>query len=258
MINSNEILINADDFGLSKEVNNAIVYCFQKKLIDRTTLLVNMPFTCEAVEMSKKNNFSNKVGLHLNLVEGLPLTEDIKDTPLCDSNGLFNGGLFFNKIKNKLFIVNKIKLAIKKEIEAQIKRFINFGFDIKHIDSHMHSHNNLSVLLILLDLCYKYGFTSIRLARNIPRNQLSYTKILYKEIINIIIKKYNKKHNVEYLYFGGQDDITYILQNDIIIFNKKQNKYIELMIHPEMINGQLKDAYNKEGIEYWKKEYIIY
>ena len=51
--------------------------------------MVNMPYVDEAVRISKDNGFSDKVGLHLNLVEGRPLTENIRDTVLCDENGMF-------------------------------------------------------------------------------------------------------------------------------------------------------------------------
>lgn len=49
-----KIIINADDFGISHEVNHAVVYCFKNKMINQTTLLVNMDFTMEAVSLAKR------------------------------------------------------------------------------------------------------------------------------------------------------------------------------------------------------------
>ena len=37
------MVINADDFGYSESVNKAISDCFEKGLINRTTIMVNMP-----------------------------------------------------------------------------------------------------------------------------------------------------------------------------------------------------------------------
>ena len=38
------VIVNADDFGISEEVNNAIKLAFERGLIQRTTLMVNMPY----------------------------------------------------------------------------------------------------------------------------------------------------------------------------------------------------------------------
>ena len=116
MIKKN-ILINADDFGISHTVNKAVVYCFANNLINRTTLMVNMDFCDEAVELSIKNNFSQSVGLHLNLVEGTPLTDDIKQTAFCSANGRFSKE-FFKNPRNRFYLSKKIKQSLKKEIEA--------------------------------------------------------------------------------------------------------------------------------------------
>ena len=40
----NNIIINADDFGLNHEVNVAIIELLKSGRIDRTTVMVNMPF----------------------------------------------------------------------------------------------------------------------------------------------------------------------------------------------------------------------
>ena len=50
----NRLIVNADDFGISHEVNEAISLCFMKGYINQTTIMVNMPFFCEAIEMAKK------------------------------------------------------------------------------------------------------------------------------------------------------------------------------------------------------------
>ena len=51
-------IINADDFGLSQEVNSAVVQCFRDGTIDRTTLLVNMPQTDAACSNRSAMGFS--------------------------------------------------------------------------------------------------------------------------------------------------------------------------------------------------------
>ena len=81
------IIVNADDFGSSIEANEGIAVSFQQQLIDRTTLMVNMPSASEAVKLASELGFTDRIGLHLNLTEGVPLTESIKDTILTDNSG---------------------------------------------------------------------------------------------------------------------------------------------------------------------------
>ena len=45
------LIINADDFGKNQNVNKAITECFNKGLINQTTVMVNMPGIYEAVEL---------------------------------------------------------------------------------------------------------------------------------------------------------------------------------------------------------------
>ena len=51
---SYKLIINADDFGISSSVNRAIVYAFSNNMITNTTLMVNMPYADEAVELEGK------------------------------------------------------------------------------------------------------------------------------------------------------------------------------------------------------------
>ena len=85
------LIRNADDFGKSESVNRAIMTCFEKGFVDRTTLMVNMDAAESAVSLAKSAGFADRVGIHLNLTEGMPLTAPIRSNPLlCDANGRFH------------------------------------------------------------------------------------------------------------------------------------------------------------------------
>ena len=52
--------------------------------------MVNMPYADEAVARAKNAGYGDKVGLHLNLTEGEPLTDSIKKyKSICDEFGSF-------------------------------------------------------------------------------------------------------------------------------------------------------------------------
>ncbi len=235
-----KIIINADDFGISRTVNAAICKCFQEKIIDRTTLMVNMPYTDEAVELARQNGFSDKVGLHFNIIEGLPLSKLCESTLLCDSNGYFTGS-FHRNLLTRLWIGKKIKKAIIAEAEAQIEKYIAYGFQLMHIDSHQHVHTDLSVYKAIKPLFVKYGFKSIRVSRNIPPTEISILKKVYKSYLN------NSIQNI--IYSSG--DIIWTkeymgsLEDFIRLSKEKYNDgNYEIMIHPILTgSGVLTDNF---------------
>ena len=79
------IIVNADDFGRDEESTRAILECFRRGYINQTTLMVNMPCAEKAVVLAREAGFADKIGLHLNLTQGMPLTESIKRfSEMCD------------------------------------------------------------------------------------------------------------------------------------------------------------------------------
>ena len=250
-----ELLINADDFGISLPVNRAISYCFEKKLIQRTTLMVNMPHTEDAVEIAYCKGFEGKVGLHLNLVEGIPLTNAIRHTIFCDDNGYFNGNLFRSK-KNMLLLSLRVREALSEEIEAQILKYKQYGFTLMHIDSHHHFHTYPSIFFALYPLLSKYNFMTIRLSRNIPQSDIKGFKLLYKKMLNKKMLSFNenaqKATQANITKFGSQKDVEKELTQ-----HKKIKGFIEVEVHPSMLNGVLIDLYNPLNIEEWLNKYDI-
>ena len=250
-----ELLINADDFGISLPVNRAISYCFQNKLIQRTTLMVNMPYTEDAVEIAYCKGFEEKVGLHLNLFEGIPLTDAIRHTIFCADNGNFKG-IVFRSIKDKLLLSQRVKKAISEEMEAQILKYKQYGFSLMHIDSHHHFHTIPSIFFELYPLLCKYEFKTIRLSRNIPHSEIKGFKRLYKDVLNKKILSFNESTQRAtqacVTKFGSQNDVE-----KEFLQNKKVKGLIEMEIHPSLSGGVLIDLYNPTNIAEWLKRYNI-
>lgn len=69
-----QLIINADDFGLSPGVNQGIVEAYQAGGISNTTLMVNMPGFTDAVRLASLHPEMG-VGLHFNLTYGRPVSD---------------------------------------------------------------------------------------------------------------------------------------------------------------------------------------
>lgn len=228
------LIINADDFGKNSEVNKAITECFNKRIINRTTIMTNMPYAVEGYELASKNGFVEKVGIHLNITEGTPLSDSIKLNPyFCDEDGNFNAA-FYHNTKQRLFMDDKSIADIEKELRAQLEFYKELGFTLNHLDSHHHAHTNFPVYKALKRLSSDYKFASIRLSRNLYKDG-SVLKNTYKKIYNGLIKKICDNTSD---YFGSFTDAAtyFIFPNDINSGNNFsdfcKNNDLEIMVHP--------------------------
>ena len=221
------LIRNADDFGKSEAVNRAIQTCFQKGYIDRTTLMVNMPDAAQAVEIAKKEGFLDRVGIHLNLTEGMPLTQPIRSNPLlCDANGRLHAA-FRQTTKYRLYMDQLSKEQIFTELDAQLKQYEDWGLTLFHVDSHHHVHTDLPIFSVLKKLAKKYRFSSVRLTRNLYRGGNVFTRV-YKGWYNRSVS--GLCGSVSDL-FGSFDDLRgYGSEDDNRILCA--GKEVEIMLHP--------------------------
>lgn len=210
-----KVIINADDFGKNVETNEAIAFCFENKLITNTTILVNSDFFDNAVSTAKNKNFFGEVGLHLNFLDGKPLTKEIKKySDFCDSEGNFNSK--FMKRKFTFFVSRKKKKAISLECEAQVKKYLDAGFTLMHFDSHGHAHTRLFIWNSIKKVMKNYNFISCRTSVYNPHS--SFLIKMYKRMLNKKISKSFK--TVPWTVFTELHQ--YPLFNDLT----------EIMVHP--------------------------
>ncbi len=131
-----KLIIEADDFGLSESVSDGIVDGIKHGFITSTNIMANMPCAKYAVDQALKNNIK-KLGIHINLTVGKPITEN---PLLTDENGVF--------LYNKKQIENN-KLTYKSvydEIVAQldmVDKYSGGGIVINHITCHHLGDNNI-------------------------------------------------------------------------------------------------------------------
>ena len=85
---STDVIINADDLGLSRRVNDRIFNLIETKRITSATLLTNGPEFLDAVARIKAYPHAS-FGVHLNLTEFPPLTKNPALAPLLNGDGHF-------------------------------------------------------------------------------------------------------------------------------------------------------------------------
>lgn len=125
-----KLIMNADDFGLTPKVNQAILQCIDHGIVKSTTLMVNQQGTEDAVALINSGQVNADVGLHVTFTSGAPILPAEQVADLVDKNGMF---LSRQKLANKENI--SIKQAYN-EMHAQYQFAMDAGINISHIDTH--------------------------------------------------------------------------------------------------------------------------
>ncbi len=232
------MIINADDFGKSHACNLAITEAFDRGLINRTTIMVNMPCAEEALALAKDHGFLGCVGLHVNLTEGPALSDSCRRSSLCDEDGNLKGTFHISKWA-RLLPSPKLAGPIGAEIEAQMRRYGEMGFTLYHADSHNYVHTYPCVATEYNRLLQKYHFRSVRISRNIPEGDFSKLFGIYKTLYNRHIRKLDTGDGpIETTrYFGSVQDYEKFYRQS----PDKDRDDVEIMTHPTYKDGVLWD-----------------
>lgn len=153
------LIINADDFGLTKGVDRAILECHQAGAVTSTTLMANSNAFSDAVTLAASSP-SLRVGCHVVLIDGMPLL------PARDVYSLLSHGVNFrNSISAFATAAMRGRLLpaqITAEAAEQMRRIQGAGLELTHFDTHKHTHIFPKVLRPLLEAAKQCGVRALR------------------------------------------------------------------------------------------------
>lgn len=156
------LIVSADDFGMSAGVNAGIVRAHRDGILTDTSLMVNGQAFTEAVELARAHP-TLSVGLHLMLVQGRATAPPAEIPLLVGSDGLFGNGPIAAGMR--FFFLPGARAQVRREISAQLDKFLATGLPLSHVDGHLTIHVHPVVLEALLAVCDRYGVRAVRLPR---------------------------------------------------------------------------------------------
>jgi chitin disaccharide deacetylase len=154
------LIINADDFGLTRGVNRAIVELHQAGVLTSATLMATGAAFDDAVALARANP-SLGVGCHIVLTDGVPASDPSAIPTLLgpDRRSFRPSLLDFVQALLRGCIREE---EIEHEARAQLHRLKNAGINITHVDTHKHSHLFPQVARPLLRALETESVTAIR------------------------------------------------------------------------------------------------
>lgn len=156
------LIITADDFGVSTEVNRAVIRGWREGVLTGASLLVGGAAFDEAVELAHQHP-GLQVGLHLTLLQGRSVLQHSGFPSLTDREGNFPNDPLLAGLR--MFFLKSLHRQLRDEIEAQLEKFVATGLPLSHLDGHLNIHMHPTVVAILCPLLPKYGVTTFRLSR---------------------------------------------------------------------------------------------
>lgn len=150
-----KFILNADDFGMSKAFNRAVLNGYNNGFLTSASICANGKAFNAAVNEILPECPDLGIGIHLNIIEGRSLT---KAPLLTNKRGKFNKGfiqLLLNS-NNSEFLSQ-----IEYEFRTQIETLMNYT-KIDHIDSHVHTHAIPNIFKITAKLAKEYNIPYIR------------------------------------------------------------------------------------------------
>ena len=140
------LIVNADDFGFTRDVNEGIVQAHRHGILTATTLMATGAAFDHAVQLAHENPTLD-VGCHLVLVgsHGLPATipQLARDLALG-------------------------RLSVAAELERQVRRILNAGIRPTHLDTHKHTHLLPPVLNAVASISEKFAVPWVRRPFDFP------------------------------------------------------------------------------------------
>jgi hypothetical protein len=137
------LIVNADDFGLTRGVSRGILEAHDQGIVTSTTALVNRPIDPALIEQLRASGLG--VGLHLNLTLGGPVSDPRRVASLVDGEGRF-----FRDAREVAVRADKDQARI--ELGNQIDAFRHImGRFPTHLDSHHHVGRHQPILELVLD-----------------------------------------------------------------------------------------------------------
>jgi chitin disaccharide deacetylase len=154
------LIVNADDFGRSHSINEAVIRAHQEGILTTASLMVNESACAEAVALAKQHPALG-VGLHLTFLCGhsaLPATE----IPLLvNANQAFTENSFEAGVK--YYFKTELREQLRAELLAQFDRFKATGLPLDHVNGHLHMHLHPVIFDILMEQAASLGITRVRL-----------------------------------------------------------------------------------------------
>ncbi|HTR46708.1 MAG TPA: hopanoid biosynthesis-associated protein HpnK [Verrucomicrobiae bacterium] len=154
-----EVILNADDFGLTRGINEGIIRAHREGILTSATLMATGPAFDDAVARAKSDPGLG-IGCHLVLTGGIAVSPPEKIPSLASRDGRLPPSL--GVLVTKVTSGQVRDEDIETELRAQIEKIRRAGIEPTHVDTHKHTHVHPRVMGVLARVLRDFGIKRVR------------------------------------------------------------------------------------------------
>ena len=227
------LVVNADDFGFTHDVNEGIIEAHRRGILTATTLMANGEAFDDAVLLARQTPALD-VGCHLVLVGG---------------KSLITGREFPNSVGGLIREIILGRIKPYDELKAQVEKIVAAGIRPTHLDTHKHTHLFPPVLKAVARLGEEYQIRWVRRPFDLPvtgepvpatRRALSWGLHFLRSYFHRVLSRRGCRTTD---HFAGFSLTGYLEASDLIrLFGQLPEGSTELMVHPGYHGAELQAA----------------
>src|ERR1700722_18791695 len=243
------LIVNADDFGASSGVNQAVIQAHREGILTTASLMVNEPPFTEAVSLARQNPRLG-VGLHLTLSHGHSALSPEKIPGLVNSRGEFSNSPAATGLR--YFLRRNLHAQLREEIRAQFEKFRATGLPLDHVNGHLHFHLHPTVFRIVMEDAEKLGIRHFRLTRDcLARSRKMSSGHLFYKVFHAAIYEWLSNRAREPLH---QKNIKHAQITFGLLQDSRVNEDYVLKLLPELPSGD-SELYSHPSLDKFKNEF---
>jgi hopanoid biosynthesis associated protein HpnK len=241
------LIVNADDFGLSPEVNAGVIRAHRDGILGSASLMVAEPAAKAAADLARQNPALD-VGLHAVVCRGRSILNAAHLPGAVDASGRFLENPVLAGMR--YFFDRSMRTKMTDELRAQVERHLELVGYLNHIDGHLNFHVHPLFADILIELAVEYKVTCIRLPResvmttlrlrrnHVPSKLIEFVifRILSRRMRRMMAERGLRSTDALFgLHQSGHLDEDYIVG----VIDKLRDGTTELYFHPAADVGDI-------------------
>lgn len=241
-----QLIVAADDFGLTKSVNEGIVRSLEEGIVTSVNFLPSGEAFDDALRLARDIGL-DEAGAHLALTETRCVSSPSGVRSLTDAAGNFHKGHARFILR---FISGGISLdEVYLEWRAQLDKAIATGIRVTNLSTHEHIHMIPALLGVLLKLAKERGISAVRY----PHADRSYRRAGFRTLYKRAVLSYFEGRTGRMIgasgkispgHFLGFLDSGAITEKVLLnIIDNLNEGTTELVCHPGFIGPEVVEKY---------------
>lgn len=222
------LIVNADDFGFTRDVNAGIIEAHTQGILTATTLMANGDAFSDAVALGEAHP-SLDIGVHFVLIGG---------------TSVLTGKPYPHSLPELVRAVLAGHMNLYDELAAQAEKIRAAGFSPTHADTHKHTHLLPPVFRAVCAVAEEYGIRFVRRPADLP---ISYRAPLLRKLTAMPMRYFAAKMDPGVLrmtdHFAGFTLTGHFRSRELQeLFDRLPDGVTEFMTHPGHCTSELEKA----------------